>query len=230
MASIDDLILEKRRYNLNNKISQKEKRLLKKNMPVQKIIGYIEMANVKIDICHKVLIPRYETEELIFLVKDFLKDDMKVLDLCAGSGFIGIALSKMKKIDLTLSDISLEAIKQIEKNVKINNVKNYKIIQSDLFENIQGDFDIIVSNPPYLSYEQKIDKSVKFFEPLKALYAPKNGWYFYEKIIEKVSSFLKKDGMLFFEINPLHKELFLEKNFKVIKDINGKNRFAFKKF
>ncbi|WAM10497.1 hypothetical protein ONA00_03805 [Mycoplasmopsis cynos] len=91
MPEIKDLLLEKRRYGLKETITLNEIKLLKNHVPVQKIIGYIEMQDVIIDVSKNVLIPRYETEELIIkILSDHPKSkNLKVLDLCAGSGFIG---------------------------------------------------------------------------------------------------------------------------------------------
>ncbi|SYV97469.1 protoporphyrinogen oxidase, partial [Mycoplasmopsis edwardii] len=96
MPTKEDLLLEKRRYGLPQTISFFEEKQLEKGTPVQKIIGYIEMQDVVIDVTHNVLIPRYETEELIIKVNNDNKGktNLKVLDLCTGSGFIGLALKK----------------------------------------------------------------------------------------------------------------------------------------
>jgi release factor glutamine methyltransferase len=96
MPTIDDLILEKKRYGLEQKISNCEKRKLKQGMPVQKIIGYIEMSDVTIKLNKKVLIPRYETEELVELAKEVISKNKytKILDMCSGSGYIGLAIKK----------------------------------------------------------------------------------------------------------------------------------------
>lgn len=232
MTTKEDLLLEKRRYGLKEEISQKELELLEQNYPIQYIMGYIEYANVRINLNHKVLIPRYETEELIYLIaNNYLKDNMKVLDLCCGSGFIGLALKKNNNtIDLTMSDIDPEAIKQTKENAKINfmQIEGIKIIQSDCFENIKEKFDIIVSNPPYIAYNDKDARSESLkHEPEQAIFAPNQGWYFYEKILNEVHNYLNKNGILFFEINPKHIDKWKNiENCKIIKDMSGKNRFA----
>ncbi|ATO30845.1 protein-(glutamine-N5) methyltransferase, release factor-specific [Mycoplasmopsis bovirhinis] len=233
MPSIKDLLLEKRRYGLEQTISSFESELLKQGMPVQKIIGYIEMANVKIDLSQKVLIPRYETEELILKV---LKDNqinksLNVLDLCSGSGFIGLALKKAMPLwILTLADISFEAIKQAKINARQNNL-DVNITQSNLFENLSNQkFDLIISNPPYLSINEKLDKSVLDFEPHEALFAPDQGLMFYKEIIKKAKDYLNPNGLIYFEINPLHYDwwLNLTKNYKIeiLKDISQRPRIV----
>ncbi|WP_025755682.1 peptide chain release factor N(5)-glutamine methyltransferase [Mycoplasmopsis cricetuli] len=237
MPTKEDLLLEKRRYHLPQKISINELKLLKQGMPVQKIIGYVDLANVRIDVNYNVLIPRYETEELIFLVNTYLSKNQKsfkLLDLCCGSGIIAIALKKMNlNLDVTASDIDLEAIKATTYNAKLNNI-NIKIKQSDLFKNINSKFDIIVSNPPYLGKNEILSDSILKFEPHHALFANNNGFEFYEKILLQASNYLTENGVIFFEINPLHiekwKKLQKKINIQIIKDINSKDRFAVVKF
>lgn len=226
------LLLEKRRYDLDLKINLKEKIKLFLGFPIQKIIGYIEMANVKIDISKKVLIPRYETEELIFLSKKIIDKNkyLNVLDLCCGSGFIGIALKKMNSnLNVSQSDIDKKAIKQTLINNKLNKCQN-KIIRSNMFNNIKEKFDILISNPPYLSSKEKkeISKSVLLYEPKKALFAKNNGLQFYEIIEKNKEKFVNKNGAIILEINPLNIKWFIDKRYKLIKDINNKYRFALK--
>ncbi|MBD5423406.1 MAG: peptide chain release factor N(5)-glutamine methyltransferase [Mycoplasma sp.] len=229
---IQELLTEKRRYELEEKISFNEKIKLRRNAPIQKIIGYIEMANVKIDISKKVLIPRYETEELIELAKKHINKNKykSVLDLCCGSGFIGIAIKKcFPNIDVVQSDIDKKSIKQSKINLNINNVLTC-LIKSDMFENIVNKFDVIISNPPYLHFDDKknMNNSVLKYEPHHALFAKNNGLYFYEVIEENIHKFLNKNGLIILEINPINSYWFINKEYKIVKDINGKDRFAYK--
>lgn len=226
------LLDEKRKYGLPQIISKKEFKLLKKNTPIQKIIGYIEMANVKIDLSQKVLIPRYETEELIFHSIDLIKKNKyyNILDLCCGTGFIGIAIKKnVPKTNVFLLDIDRKAIKQSKINAKLNNV-NVNIIKSNMFKNIPKNikFDLIISNPPYLlNFEKKtMSSTVLKHEPKRALFAKKKGLFFYSIIDNKLKSVLNKDGSVVLEINPISYKWFKDKNYELIKDINNKIRFA----
>lgn len=226
------LLLEKRRHNLNPIVTPQEITLLKSQIPIQKIIGFVQMQDVKIDISHKVLIPRYETEEVILEAYKYIKKDSQVLDLCCGSGFIGIAIAKNKKCFVTMSDIDSEAIKQSQINAQINNVK-VNIIQSNLFENIHQKFDVIISNPPYIDIDDqtKLSSSVLDFEPHHALFASNNGLYFYQQILLHVEHYLNRGGYLIFEIAPEHLPFFEKYNdFQIIKDINNKARIAIKQF
>ena len=229
------LLLEKRRYNLKETISFREKYKLWINYPIQKIIGYIEMANVKIKVNKKVLIPRYETEELILLAIQLIKEKGKyhnILDLCCGSGFIGIALKKaFPSLNILQSDISNAAIKQTLINLKINNLKN-NVIKSNMFHNIYQKFDVIISNPPYLLKNDKknMTKSVLKYEPQKALFAQEEGMFFYYQIEKNLSKYLNKNGLIILEINPVNYKWFIDNKYHVINDINNKKRFAYKFF
>ena len=229
------LLLEKRRYNLKETISFREKYKLWRDYPIQKIIGYIEMANVKIKVNKKVLIPRYETEELILLAIKLTKENGKyhnILDLCCGSGFIGIALKKaFPSLNILQSDISNAAIKQTLINLKINNLKN-NVIKSNMFHNIYQKFDVIISNPPYLLKNDKknMTKSVLKYEPQKALFAQEEGMFFYYQIEKNLSKYLNKNGLIILEINPVNYKWFIDNKYHVINDINNKKRFAYKFF
>ncbi|QNM93546.1 peptide chain release factor N(5)-glutamine methyltransferase [Mycoplasma sp. Pen4] len=232
MPTIRELLLEKRRYGLEESVSSFEIEQLNKGMPIQKIMGYVELADVHLDLSRKVLIPRYETEELIIQVSEENKNREKldVLDLCTGSGYIALGLKKKQPTwNIDASDIDLEAIEQTRVNKEINHL-DVNIIQSDVFQNINKKYDIIVSNPPYIQPSEKLSKSVTDFEPLHALYAKDDGLYFYKKIIEEAPKHLKPSGVLYFEINPFHidfwnklKETY---NLTITKDICGKDRFV----
>ena len=193
------------------------------------------MANVKIKVNKKVLIPRYETEELILLAIKLIKENGKyhnILDLCCGSGFIGIALKKaFPSLNILQSDISNAAIKQTLINLKINNLKN-DVIKSDMFHNIYQKFDVIISNPPYLLKNDKknMTKSVLKYEPQKALFAQEKGMFFYYQIEKNLSKYLNKNGLIILEINPINYKWFIDNKYHVINDINNKKRFAYKFF
>ncbi|WP_406618117.1 peptide chain release factor N(5)-glutamine methyltransferase [Mycoplasmopsis lipophila] len=229
MATKDELLLEKRRYGLEETISPEELEKLSLGYPIQKIMGYIESDNIKIKLDRKVLIPRYETMELVDIIKNnYLKNNIKVLDICCGSGYIGLALKKHNpSIEVYASDIDEESILSTQENAILNNLK-INIYKSDLFEKIPKiKFDLIISNPPYLDKSDILDKSVLNFEPHNALFAKENGFFFYKKILQKYSNFLKKNGYIFFEINPIHSEIWKKiKNAQILKDINNKNRFV----
>ena len=156
-----------------------------------------------------VLIPRTETEELVdWLINDNIdiNDHKNVIDLCSGSGCIGISLDiNNKYLNVTLSDSSTNALKVCEINKKKLN-SNVRIIKLDLNSISRSDkeYDIIISNPPYLSLDElnQIGKNVKY-EPEVALFTPKDKpLHFYEKILEFASTNLSKNGVIYLEINP----------------------------
>ena len=156
-----------------------------------------------------VLIPRPETEELVdWLINDNIdiKDQKNVIDLCSGSGCIGISLDiNNKYLNVTLSDVSTNALKVCRINKKNLN-SNVNIIQLDLnlISTSDKEYDIIISNPPYISLDEsnQIGKNVKY-EPDIALFTPKNKpLHFYEKILEFATTNLSKNGVIYLEINP----------------------------
>jgi release factor glutamine methyltransferase len=181
------------------------------------------------------LIPRPETE---LLVEKIIKEENNVnsiLEIGTGSGAIIIALKKHFQNSIVLaSDVSNDALKTAQRNSEINSVQ-IEFIKSDIFENIAGRFDIIISNPPYISldeYEQ-LPNEIKDHEPKSALQAENNGLYFYEKILQKAKEHLTKSGMIYFEIGYEQAEKIAEiakengfSNVHVFKDLNGFDRIV----
>ncbi len=215
--NIDELILE----------SKEELKKIEQGVPLHKVLGYIEMTNVNIDLSKNVLIPRYETEELVMFASKYINKESKVLDLCSGSGYIALAIKKMTQAEVSASDISLEAIEQIKIN-KNKNKLNIEIIQSDLFENINDKFDVIISNPPYIPNNKLITNSVINHEPHLALFGGEDGNNFYRRIIEEYNNHLNPGGIILFEISNDNSKYLKNIGFEIIKDINNKERIAYK--
>ena len=218
--------------------------LINKNInedtPLSHLVGFDYFYDRKFKVTRDVLSPRIETEELIYKVLEYIKkskkDSFKILDLCTGSGIIAITLKKEiveKYTEIVASDISEKALSIAIENANNNNA-NITFIKSDLFDNISGKFDLIISNPPYISYKNKITikDNVLNYDPHLALFAEEDGIYFYRKIIENAVHYLSKDGVIFFEIGYDQKEKILElgknNNFitTVYKDINDRDRIA----
>ena len=210
----------------------------KNGEPVQYIIGDVNFYGNIIKVNKNVLIPRFETEELvektIKKINEKFNKKIDILDLCTGSGCIAITLKKELNCNVVASDISVKALKVAEENIRLNNV-DINLINSDLFTNIDNKFDCIISNPPYISYEEEIEEIVKNNEPNIALYAPNNGLYFYEEILRNIKNYLNDNFIIAFEIgykqgieliNITNKYL---NNVKVSleKDMQGKDRFLF---
>lgn len=170
-----------------------------------------------------VLIPRFETEELVYHTLNYLKkyfSNPKVLDMCAGSGCIGLTLKKENpSINIELADISSKALEVLEINKKRLAI-DCKIILSDLFQNINNKYDVIVANPPYVSLNDEIDDIVKNNEPIIALYADNDGLAIYEKLFANVEKYVNDKYMIGIEIGSGMKDKVIKIINNYLKDIN----------
>ena len=234
--------------NISEQLSKEKEELyfslidkhIEKNVPLSHLAGFEYFYDRKFKVTKDVLSPRMETEELIYKVIEYIKsinkNNIKILDLCTGSGIIGITLRKeleSKSLEVVASDISEEALKVAKENAIMNEAE-VKFIQSDIFEDINEKFDIIVSNPPYIAYNDKItmEDNVLNYDPHLALFAEEDGMYFYREIVENAKEYLEEDGLVFFEIGYDQREKILklanDNGFKaeVYKDINGRDRMA----
>ena len=222
---------------LKSEIDDILKRLLK-NEPIQYILGEARFHGMDLKITPGVLIPRPETDELVDIIIDENKDrsDLRVLDVCTGSCCIAIALARNLPFSkVTAIDISDEAIEVAQSNAKALKVK-INFIKGDIF-NLKNtsEYDIIVSNPPYVMDKEALtmDKNVLDFEPHEALFVrDDNPLVFYDYISDLAFDSLVPGGKLYFEINPLMSEnlrkLIKEKGFSdvvILKDSFGKDRF-----
>ena len=221
--------------NINEKILKDLE--LSKSYPIQYIVGNVDFYGYNFVVNENVLIPRFETEELventIKLIKNRFNDKVSVLDLCTGSGCIGITLKReLPNLKVTLSDISKEALEIAKINKQDLDID---IIESDILTNINNKFDVIISNPPYISKDEKIMDIVKNNEPIIALYADNNGLYFYEEILKNCKNNLNDKFLIAFEIgekqatdikNIANKYL---GNIDIIvkKDLQGRDRMLF---
>ena len=214
---------------------------IKEDVPLSHLVGFEYFYDRKFKVTKDVLSPRMETEELIYrvveYVKSTMKNNLKILDLCTGSGIIAITLKKelsQFSIDVVASDISEEAIKVAKENAHVHDA-TIKFIQSDIFDNIADKFDIIVSNPPYIDRKDEVtmQDNVLKYDPHLALFAEEEGMYFYRKIIEQANDYLNENGVIFFEIGYDQKDKIIKLadlngySAEVYKDINGRDRMAF---
>ena len=213
---------------------------IKDDTPLSHLVGFEYFYDRKFKVTSDVLSPRMETEELVYKVIDYIRKNnltnIKILDLCTGSGIIGITLKKeLEEFDVKIlaSDISSRALTVAKENASSLKA-DISFVESDLFSNIQDKFDIIVSNPPYIAHDDKktIKENVLNYDPHLALFAGEEGMYFYRNIIEKSRPYLNEKGIMFFEIGYDQKEkiITLGENNKfetvVYKDINGRDRIA----
>lgn len=215
------------------------KLLLDKGISPQYIVGNVDFYGNIINVDNRVLIPRFETELLVektvsYINKLFNKK-VKILDMGTGSGCIAISLKKLVDCDMSASDVSSDALDVAMENASNNNV-DIKFINSNIFSNINDKFDCLISNPPYISYDEEIEDVVKDNEPHLALYAEEDGMYFYKNILEQASNYLEDKFLIAFEIgytqgnkvrNLAYKYLGEDINVSVEKDYSDKDRFVF---
>ncbi len=211
---------------------------LEQGEPVQYIVGNVNFYGNIIDVNKNVLIPRFETEELIEKTLKKIKnknEKLRIVDLGTGSGCIAITLKKeLPNSIVDAVDISDKALEVAKDNAKLNNVK-INFYQGNMLEPLTDKYDIIISNPPYIDKDEPIMDIVKNNEPELALYADNNGLYYYEYILKNAISYLNNDYLIAFEIGYKQGSKLIElsnkylPNSKIIieKDLSGKDRFAF---
>ena len=210
------------------------------NEPLNYVLGYSYFYGYKFIVNKDVLIPRYETEELVGLIlskyDEFFKgNEINICDVGTGSGAIAIALKKEEeKLNVYASDISLDALKVARQNA-VNNDAKVEFLHGSMLEpyierNIK--VDILISNPPYIKTVENIESSVYDFEPHVALFGGEDGLKFYRKIFENADKVVNPQGMMFFEMGydlkdalcELSKQYFKNAEVEVFKDINNKDR------
>ena len=211
---------------------------LKQGLPVQYIVGNVNFYGSILKVDKNVLIPRFETEFLvektINYAKKYLKEPLKILDIGTGSGAIAITLKKKLNSKVDALDISKQALKIAKENAKNNNVE-INFIHSNMLENIKDKYDIIISNPPYISYDEEIEEIVKNNEPHIALYADNNGLEYYEIILKNIKNYINTPAIIAFEIGmkqgliikEIAKKYIDNAKIKIEKDLNGKDRYLF---
>ena len=212
---------------------------LESGIPVQYIVGNVDFYGNTFKVNKNTLIPRFETELLvektIKYINKYFNNEIKILDIGTGSGCIAITLNKLLDNSMvTAVDISKDALDVARENNKINNT-DVNFIESDVFSNINDKYDVIISNPPYISYDEDIMDVVYNNEPHMALYADDNGLYFYDKILNECRKYLNDRFLIAFEIgykqgndilNIINK-YFDNVNISLEKDYSGRNRFIF---
>ena len=237
--SFTDLI-----FTLQQKVTEEEKEFVEEiytklanHIPAQYIIGHAEFLGMQLKVDERVLIPRPETEELVELIlAENLKDNLKVLDIGTGSGAIALALAK-NRLDwsVTASDISEDALELATENANAQNL-NLSFIKSDCFSEISSKYDIIVSNPPYISREdqEEVGLNVLHSEPHLALFADEDGLAIYRRIAEDSKNYLNDGGKIYLEIGykqgqsvpEFFRKHLPEKRIRTLKDQFGQDRMV----
>lgn len=233
------------KMNINSVVSSEVEKKCKKMIsqleigkPIQYVIGNVNFCGYKVYVDERVLIPRFETETLvdktIFYAKKMFDKKMNIVDLGTGSACIAIALKKSLDCEVDALDISLDALELAQENAKLNKV-NITFIHQSMDKELSKKYDIIISNPPYISYNGYVEEIVKNNEPNLALFAQDNGLYFYKKILEKNISNLNKPGLIAFELGDNQKELleeYIKGNYPQVKysfenDLTNRIRYLF---
>ena len=232
-------------YILGKKIEESKKDLIKSYIkkrtetgkPIQQIVGKAYFCGELFEVNEYTLIPRPETELITDCLKKYFSSDdsFNMLEIGIGTGCISIITAQnFKHAKITGVDICQNCVDISKKNALLQGVEdNVNFILSDVFENVSGKYDVIVSNPPYISYSDtsSVQDNVLRFEPHSALFAPNDGYYFYEKIITESIKYVQNNSLIIFEIgiNQSKKiQQLLEINnysdIKIIKDFNGIDR------
>lgn len=214
------------------------KEKLKQNIPVQYIVGEVDFYGYLFIVNSNVLIPRFETEQLvehaINYIRNLFKKKVNILDIGTGSGCIAITLKKKIECNIVATDISKKALEVAFLNAKKNDV-DIALVESDIFNNIHEKYDVIISNPPYISYDEEIMKIVDANEPHNSLYATCDGLYFYINILKECQKYLNDKFLIAFEIGQTQAsriKLLIDKYLSdvyvdVLKDLQGLDRFVF---
>lgn len=228
---VNEVLVKKYNENLDKLIN---------HIPIQYITNHQEFMKLDFYVDENVLIPRADTEilveEVINNCNKNVKSSYKILDLCSGSGAIGVSLAKyIKNVEVVCADISKIALEIAKKNANKNDANNIEFIYSNMFSNIKYKFDIIVSNPPYIKRNviKELEKEVQN-EPNIALDGGIDGLDFYKIIACKAYKYLNDNGVLFLEIGYDQKEEVMSllkrsgkyKNIYSKKDLYGNDRIV----
>lgn len=209
-----------------------------KGIPIQYIIGNVDFFGLKFNVNNNVLIPRFETEELvdksIKYINKFFDKKVDIVDIGTGSGCIAISIKKNLPCNMDAVDISLGALEVAKNNAKELDA-DISFYNGDLLKPLNKKYDVIISNPPYISENEEIMEIVKRNEPHLALYANNNGLEKYEEILKNAKKYLNDKNMIIFEIGESQgtsiKEtalrFFPNSTIKLEKDMQGRDRFIF---
>ena len=231
-------------FALQQEVTEEEKQFVEEiykklaaHIPAQYIIGHAEFFGMQLKVDERVLIPRPETEELVELIlAENPEENLKVLDIGTGSGAIALALAKNRPDwSVTAADISQDALELATENAKRQDL-DLTFIRTDCFSEISSKYDIIVSNPPYISREDQEEVGLNVFhsEPHLALFADENGLAIYRRIAEESKDYLNDGGKIYLEIGykqgqsvpDFFRKNFPEKRVRTLKDRFGQDRMV----
>lgn len=234
LAHGDRSVTEQQRECYVNYIEQRSR-----HVPLQHITGYQEFMGLRFQVSPAVLIPRQDTETLVEEVMRFLHDGMRILDLCTGSGCILLSLLRYSNDCVGIgSDLSEDALLVAKENASLLGLEA-EFVCSDLFEKIEGKYEIIVSNPPYIRSGDIpcLMEEVKDHDPMMALDGGDDGLSFYRRIIAQAGDYLHFGGMLFLEIGADQAQEVVEymseasyRDVTVCKDLAGLDRVVYGRF
>lgn len=203
----NDLLVHGDREVEADKLTAYEAAIVKRTerIPLQHITGEQDFMGLTFQVNENVLIPRQDTEVLVEEILKNMQDYCRILDMCTGSGCILISLLHYNNwCEGVGADISPKALETAEENGKnlLSEEKQPTWLESNLFEKVEGKFDIIVSNPPYIRSDviDTLMPEVKDYEPMNALDGRSDGLYFYREIVALAPEYLKKEGKIYFEI------------------------------
>ncbi len=236
LTCLDEIVEEEK-----VELYKKEIKALEEGKPIQYVLGNVNFYGNTFYVNENVLIPRFETEELVEktvnYINKYFTNPVDIIDLGTGSGVIGLTLEKKVSTNsVDLIDISKEALEVTKKNCELLNSKA-NIILSNMLENIpiENKYDVIISNPPYIKNDEEIEDIVRNNEPHKALYGGVDGLDFYKQILRSIKDYLKDKSIIAFEIgytqgNDLKKlveETLPNSKISIEKDLSERDRFVF---
>lgn len=238
VANLDDVLSNVQATLFEDNVAK----YLDDNIPIQHLMGYETFFGYKFKVNEDVLIPRFETEELVAKVLElydeyFEGQEVDVVDVGTGCGAIGITLAlEEPSMNVTITDISDAALNVARNNVEILGA-DAQLLQSDMLVGLiekKKKFDILVSNPPYIPAKEKVDSLVYNNEPHLALFGGEDGLYFYREILRDAHQILKHPNVIAFEHAYHHRQgiarlveaFFPNSEFETIKDMQGKDRIT----
>ena len=230
VSLLDNVVLSEEEYNSFMALVKRRA----EHEPMDSLLGFTEFMGIDIPFSNATLSPRQETEIMVdnIIRENRGRTNLKVLDLCSGSGCIGLAVAKHLGADVTCVDISSDALANARATAEKNNI-NVTFVESDLFENVTGVYDIIISNPPYIPTTDcnNLEKEVMDYDPLLALDGGVDGLDLVRRICEDSINYLAPNGLIYMEygINQTDDIIALfEKNFdniEIVKDYSGIDRY-----